>query len=75
MADAGQLAQRVLVADHPDFHRAVTARCVAAAVFGAMEVWMVGDERSLGELARVSHLALETLRGGINETWSDQVSS
>jgi AcrR family transcriptional regulator len=54
---------------------AVTARCIAAAVFGAMEVWMVGDERSLGELARVSHLALETLRCGINEAWSDQVSS
>jgi AcrR family transcriptional regulator len=54
---------------------AVTARCIAAAVFGAMEVWMVGDDRSLGELARVSHLALETLRGGINGAWSDQVSS
>ena len=54
---------------------AVTARCVAAAVFGAMEVWMVGDDRSLGELARVCHLALETVRGGIRETWSDQVSS
>jgi AcrR family transcriptional regulator len=54
---------------------AVTARCIAAAVFGAMEVWMVGDDRSLGELARVSHLALETLRGGITEAWSDQVSS
>jgi AcrR family transcriptional regulator len=54
---------------------AVTARCIAAAVFGAMEVWMVGYERSLGELARVCHLALETVRGGINEAWSDQVSS
>src|SRR5262249_15080062 len=32
---------------------AVTARCIAAAVFGAMEVWMTGDDRSLGELARV----------------------
>ncbi len=46
---------------------AVTARCIAAAVFGAMEVWMVGDDRSLGELARVCHLALETLRGGITD--------
>lgn len=54
---------------------AVTARCIAAAVFGAMEVWMVGDDRSLGELARVSHLALETLRSGINGTWTDEVSS
>src|ERR1700678_3526891 len=49
---------------------AVTARCIAAAVFGAMEVWMVGDDRSLGELARVCHLALETLRAGITDTWS-----
>ena len=32
----------------------VTARCIAAAVFGAMEVWMLGEERSLPELARLS---------------------
>ncbi|SPM39732.1 TetR family transcriptional regulator, partial [Mycobacterium numidiamassiliense] len=48
---------------------AVTARCIAAAVFGAMEVWMVGDERSLGELARVCHAALESLRAGITDSW------
>lgn len=54
---------------------AVTARCVAAAVFGAMEVWMLGDDRSLGELARVCHVALESLRAGITETWTDHVSS
>jgi AcrR family transcriptional regulator len=54
---------------------AVTARCIAAAVFGAMEVWMLGGDRSLGELARVCHLALETLRAGITGAWSDQVSS
>ncbi|HEY2197273.1 MAG TPA: TetR family transcriptional regulator, partial [Mycobacterium sp.] len=54
---------------------AVTARCVAAAVFGAMEVWMLGENRSLGELARVCHVALETLRAGITDTWSDSVSS
>jgi hypothetical protein len=40
-----------------------------------MEVWMVGDDRSLGELARVCHLALETLRVGITGSWSGQVSS
>src|SRR3569833_1071750 len=28
----------------------VTARCIAAGVFGAMEVWMLRDERSLSEL-------------------------
>ena len=47
----------------------VTARCIAAAVFGAMEVWMVGDDRSLGELARMCHMALESLRAGISGTW------
>jgi len=50
---------------------AVTARCIAAAVFGAMEVWMLGADRSLGELARVCHVALESLRAGITETWTD----
>lgn len=54
---------------------AVTARCIAAAVFGAMEVWMLGGDRSLGELARVCHVALESLRAGITEAWADQVSS
>ena len=58
---------------------AVTARCVAAAVFGAMEVWMESDDRSLGELARLCHAALESLRAGITDSWStataDRVSS
>ena len=48
---------------------AVTARCIAAAVFGAMEFWMLGDDRSLGELARVCHVALELLRAGITDAW------
>ena len=46
---------------------AVTARCIAAAVFGAMEVWMLGDERALPELARLCREALESLRNGIGE--------
>src|SRR5271156_380976 len=54
---------------------AVTARCIAAAAFGAMEVWMLGENRSLGDLARVCHVALETLRAGITVTWVNQVSS
>jgi AcrR family transcriptional regulator len=55
---------------------AVTARCIAAAVFGAMEFWMLGNDRSLGELARVNHVALESLRSGITEAWRpDPVSS
>lgn len=48
----------------------VIARCIAAAVFGAMEAWMIGDDRSLGELARVSHVALESLRAGITDAWA-----
>jgi AcrR family transcriptional regulator len=73
-----QLQRRSGAVDPPADVRvrfAVTARCIAAAVFGAMEVWMVGDDRSLGELARVSHLALETLRGGISGAWTDAVLS
>ncbi|OBK29552.1 TetR family transcriptional regulator [Mycobacterium asiaticum] len=54
----------------------VLGRCIAAAVFGAMEAWMVGEDRSLGALAKMSHLALESLRAGIADTWtSPQVSS
>jgi AcrR family transcriptional regulator len=56
--------------------KAVAARCIAASVFGAMEVWMLGDNRSLGELARVCHIALESLRAGITAAWTpDTVSS
>jgi AcrR family transcriptional regulator len=43
----------------------VTARCVAAAVFGAMEVWMLGGERSLSELARLCQSALSAIEGGL----------
>jgi AcrR family transcriptional regulator len=41
----------------------VVARCIAAAVFGAMEFWMLGAERSLAELARLCHAALSSLEG------------
>jgi AcrR family transcriptional regulator len=43
----------------------VTARCIAAAVFAAMEEWMLADQRSLDELARVSRGALAALRTGM----------
>jgi AcrR family transcriptional regulator len=43
----------------------VTARCIAAAVFGAMEVWMLSEKRSLPELARLCRTALESLQSGI----------
>jgi AcrR family transcriptional regulator len=80
-ADAiqAQLQRRGRAADQTPDERlrvAVTARCIAAAVFGAMEVWMLGDDRSLGELARVCHTALESLRAGITGAWApDNVSS
>ena len=73
-ADAiqAQLRERSCTANRTSDSRllaAVTARCIAAAVFGAMEFWMLGDDRSLGELARVCHLALESLRSGITDAW------
>jgi hypothetical protein len=42
-----------------------------------MEVWMLGEVRSLAELARVCQSALEVLQAGIIDTWLDvsQVSS
>jgi AcrR family transcriptional regulator len=45
----------------------VTARCIAAAVFGAMEVWMQRDERSLAELAELSHAALTAVEDGLGD--------
>ena len=45
----------------------VTARCIAAAVFGAMEVWMLSDDRSLPELARLCRTALEAVAAGIGD--------
>ncbi|HTY31460.1 TetR/AcrR family transcriptional regulator [Mycobacterium sp.] len=68
-----QLQRRSWAATHtPDarLRAAVTARCIAAAVFGAMELWMLGDDRSLGELARMCHMALESLRAGITDAWA-----
>jgi AcrR family transcriptional regulator len=46
----------------------VTARVVAAAVFGAMEVWMQRDTRSLADLADVTQATLAALEGGLGAT-------
>lgn len=43
----------------------VTARCIAAATFGAMELWMVSDERSLADLASMCQRALGWLDGSL----------
>jgi AcrR family transcriptional regulator len=40
---------------------AVTARTLAAATFAAMETWMVHGERTMAELSRLCHLALDQL--------------
>jgi AcrR family transcriptional regulator len=47
------------------FAVAVTGRCIAAAVFAAMEVWMLRDERTLAELAELCHSALTSLERGM----------
>ncbi|HJQ41602.1 MAG TPA: hypothetical protein VJ831_00830 [Jatrophihabitantaceae bacterium] len=43
----------------------VTARAIAAAVFAAMEDWMLGDQRSLDDLARISRGVLAALEAGL----------
>jgi AcrR family transcriptional regulator len=45
----------------------VISRCIAAAVFGAMEAWMLGEDRSLPELTRLTREALRTLQKGIGD--------
>lgn len=43
----------------------VAARCIAAAVFGAMEMWMLVPDPSLDDLARLTTTALKSLESGI----------
>jgi AcrR family transcriptional regulator len=45
----------------------VTARCIAAALFGAMEVWMQREQRTLADLAELSHATLSALDEGPDE--------
>lgn len=45
----------------------VTARCIAAALFGAMEVWMLREKRSLADLAELSHATLTALESGLGD--------
>lgn len=60
---ADAIAERLGSAD--PLRTAVTARTIAAAVFGAMEVWMVGADRALADLARMCHGALDQLAAGL----------
>jgi len=71
-ADFAEAIEEHLGGDNPPkpgtdegMHITVSARCIAAAVFGAMEAWMLGRERSLPELSRLTREALETLAKGI----------
>ena len=73
-ADFADAIEDRLTGDNPPragtdqrMHITVTARCIAAAVFGAMEVWMLGDDRPLPELDRLCRAALKTLRTGIGD--------
>jgi len=43
----------------------VTSRVIAAAVFGAMEVWMQQAERSMPDLADVTQASLAALESGV----------
>lgn len=64
------LARRHAIAPGSDeaLRITVTARCIAAAVFGAMEMWMLGEPRSLPELSRLCRAALEFLGSGVTDT-------
>ncbi len=45
----------------------VTSRCIAAAVFGAMDFWMQRENRALPELAQVCQAALDSIEAGMRE--------
>ena len=71
-ADFAEAVEEYLTGDEPPapgsderLRVTVTARCIAAAVFGAMEVWMLSEDRALPELARLCRMALDSLADGI----------
>jgi AcrR family transcriptional regulator len=51
--------------DDAMFVSSVTAKCVAAATFAALDSWMRGDHNDLAELARLTELALGLLDRGL----------
>ena len=61
--DPGRIVRHIRQVE-TDFADAIE-RCIAAAVFGAMEVWMLGKDRTLPELTRLTREALQTLQKGI----------
>jgi len=51
--------------DDERFLVTVTAQCVAAATFAAVDSWMRGTHSDLGQLARLTELALSSLEHGL----------
>lgn len=51
--------------DDAKFLSSVTAQCVAAATFAALDTWMRSDHTDLDELARLTQLALTLLERGL----------
>jgi len=49
----------------PRFLSSVTAQCVAAATFAALDSWMRSDHTDLNELARLTELALDLVDRGL----------
>jgi AcrR family transcriptional regulator len=47
------------------FEITVTARCIGAAIFAAVDTWMQGDHADLDGLAHLTELALSSLADGI----------
>ena len=50
-----------------DLEVVVTARCLAAALFAAMQVWMSRDQRTLTDLAALSNSALDAVERGLDQ--------
>ena len=51
-----------------DFLSSVTAQCVAAATFAALDTWMRSDHDDLGELTRLTELALSLVEEGLTRS-------
>jgi AcrR family transcriptional regulator len=65
-AIAARLSRRAVPATVDERLRiVVTSRCISTSVFGAMELWMTGEDRSLAELARLCRAALDELAAGV----------
>jgi hypothetical protein len=62
------LERRLPDADARRLDIVVTARCIAAALFGAMEVWMQRDQRTMADLAEISHATLTALESGLDSS-------